>query len=342
MIEKMETEKNKKRILTGDRPTGLLHLGHYVGSLKNRVALQDKYETFIIIADLHTLTTKAKKEDIANLPENIRNQVLDYLAVGLDPKKCTIYLQSAISQVYQLNLIFQMLVTKERLERIPTLKDVMKDACIANPSAGLLTYPVLQAADILMVNADLVPVGKDQESHIELCREIAQKFNNYYGQVFNLPQALLGEEMTLPGIDGAEKMSKSANNAIYLSDSPEAVKEKVGKMYTDPKRIHAHTPGKVAGNPVFIYHEIFNADKTEVEELKNRYVKGLVGDVEVKEKLAKAINDFLQPIREKRKYYKNKPGLVEEIIKQGVEKTRKEAEKVLSAAGKAMGINLPG
>jgi tryptophanyl-tRNA synthetase len=328
-----------KRILTGDRPTGKLHLGHFVGSLKNRVKLQDEYEVFLIVADLHTLTTKSSKDDIAKLEENIKSQVLDYLSAGIDPKKTTIYLQSQVQAVYELSLLFSMLVTKERLERIPTLKDVMRDAHIANPSLGLLGYPVLQSADILMVNADLVPVGKDQESHIEITREIARKFNSNYGQFFNEPEALIGEVATLPGIDGSQKMSKSADNAIYLSDSEEEVNKKVKSMYTDPSRIHPTDPGKVEGNPVFIYHDAFNENKEEVKDLKERYSKGQVGDVEVKEKLAKAINKFLNPIRSKRAELEKDDKLVSDILTSGTEKASKVALGVLKEAKERMGLN---
>lgn len=327
-----------KAILTGDRPTGRLHLGHYVGSLQNRVKYQDEYETFIIIADLHTLTTKSSKEDIANLEKNIQSQVLDYLSVGIDPEKATIYLQSKIDAVYKLNLLFSMLVTKERLERIPTLKDVMKDAHIANPSLGLLGYPVLQAADILMVNADLVPVGKDQESHIEITREIAKRFNSNYGVLFNEPEALIGEAGTLPGTDGSTKMSKSAGNCIYLTDSADEVKSKVMKMYTDPTRIKATDPGKVEGNPVFAYHDQFNSNKTEVEDLKNRYRAGTVGDIEVKEKLVVALNAFLDPIRARRAEFESKEGYVEKIIAEGSQKTAAVADKIVAEAYSKAGL----
>ena len=220
-----------KRILTGDRPTGKLHLGHYVGSLKNRVALQEEYETFILIADYHALTTKPSKKDIQEFDQNIKEMVLDYLAVGLDPEKVTFYRQSAVPEVAELFLIFLMLVTVPRAQRIPTLKEVMRDLKISQPTMGLLSYPILQAADILLVKGELVPVGKDQESHLELAREIARAFNKAYGQVFPEPKALIGETAVLPGIDGQAKMSKSLGNAIYLSDSETEVTKKVMKMY---------------------------------------------------------------------------------------------------------------
>ncbi len=338
----------KKRILTGDRPTGKLHIGHYVGSLKNRVRLQNEYECFFIIADLHTLTTAPEKEKLEKLPENIREMVLDYLAVGIDPEKSTIYVQSQVPEVTYLSLLFSMLVSVPRAQRVPTLKEVMRDLQIEKPSLGLLTYPVLQAADILMVRADLVPVGKDQQSHVEITREIARKFNSLYpsprrneagGNVFPEPEPLIGDVPTLVGVDGNAKMSKSLDNCIYLSDEPEVVKEKVMGMYTDPNRVHADDPGKVEGNTVFIYHDAFNEDKEEVAELKARYKKGKVGDVEVKEKLAWAINKFLDPIRTRRKNYENQPELIEEILTEGTKKAKKEAAETLEIAKEAMGLD---
>jgi len=326
--------------LTGDRPTGRLHLGHYVGSLANRVKLQDKYECFFIIADLHTLTTKTGKQAAKELKENVRQQVLDYLSVGIDPEKSVIYLQSQVEEVAFFSLLFSMLVTVPRCQRVPTLKEVMRSLKIAQPSLGLLTYPVLQAADILMVKADLVPVGKDQESHIELTREIARRFNEMYQPIFPEPETLIGEVPTLPGLDGKAKMSKSLDNAIYLSDDRETVEKKVMAMYTDPHRIHATDPGRVEGNPVFIYHRAFNADKEEVVELEKRYRKGKVGDVEVKTRLARAINDFLDPIRARRARWEGKENLIREIISQGNQKARQEARKTLDEIKELMGLTL--
>lgn len=328
-----------KRILTGDRPTGKLHLGHYVGTLKNRVKLQHDYEMFLIIADLHMLTTRIEKDKLADLKDNIKNLVLDYLSVGIDPKKAIIYQQSQIPEVTELFTIFSMLISVPRLQRVPTLKEVMTDLHIETASLGLLSYPVLQAADILMVRANLVPVGKDQASHLEVTREIAGRFNSLYGEVLPIPETLIGEVPTLPGIDGKAKMSKSLDNAIYLSDSEEIVKQKVMKMYTDPKRIHASDPGTVEGNPVFIYHSAFNTDKGEVEELKKKYREGTVSDVEVKEKLAIALNKFLEPIREKRQEFEKTPGIVEEIITSGTKIAREEASATLQKVKEAMGLS---
>jgi tryptophanyl-tRNA synthetase len=329
----------RKRILTGDRPTGRLHLGHYVGSLKNRVRLQDEYECFFIIADLHTLTTKPSPENIAGLAENSRQMVLDYLACGIDPAKSVIYLQSAVHEVYELNLLFEMLVTVPRLQRVPSLKDMAKSANLTEMPLGLLGYPVLQAADILLPKAHLVPVGKDNESHVELTREIARRFNNLYGEVFPVPDVLVGEVPSLVGTDGEAKMSKSLGNAIMLSDDAKSVEKKVMSMYTDPNRVRADIPGKVEGNPVFIYHEIFNPNTEEVADLKERYRKGRVGDVEVKEKLARALNLFLEPLRERRSGFEARKGYVDEVIYDGTLIMRGEAKKTLDEAKKAMGLS---
>jgi tryptophanyl-tRNA synthetase len=327
----------QKRILTGDRPTGKLHLGHWVGSLKNRVRLQEEYECFFIIADYHILTTRL--DNLHEIEQNIRDLVLDYLAVGIDPERSTIYLQSLVPEVTELHLLFSMLTTVPRLQRVPTLKEVMRSLQIETASYGLLGYPVLQAADILMVRADLVPVGKDQASHLELTREIASRFNHLYGPVFPLPETLVGEVPTLVGTDGKHKMSKSLNNAIFLSDDPATVERRVMSMYTDPTRIRATDPGHVKGNPVFIYHDIFNPNVEEVNDLKKRYRAGRVGDVEVKKKLAAALNAFLDPIRQRRAEFAARSGLVEEIIHAGSARARREAAETLRLAREAMGLN---
>lgn len=331
-----------KRILTGDRPTGKLHLGHFAGSLQNRVKLQDEYETFLIVADLHTLTTKPSKEDTAKLSENIKDQVLDYLSVGIDPNKVSIYIQSAIPEVAELAVIFGMLTTVPRLNRIPDLKEVMQNAHITTPSYGLLGYPVLQAADILMVRANLVPVGKDQASHLEVTKEIARDFNRTYGETLPIPEALIPKDTPLlPGLDGLKKMSKSAGNDIKLSDPDDVVEKKVMSMYTDPNRIHPTDPGKVEGNPVFIYLDAFgkDADKPQIDEYKDRYQKGQVGDVEVKKFLVKVLNEFLDPIRQRRQEYENQPELIEKILKEGTAKVREEAQKTLEEVKKAMKLD---
>jgi tryptophanyl-tRNA synthetase len=330
----------KKRILTGDRPTGKLHLGHYVGSLANRVQLQDEYECYFIIADLHMLTTRPEKEAIAELQRNVREMVLDYLAAGIDPARSTIYLQSGAHAVYEMNLFFEMLVTLPRLSRLPSIKEMARAARFDDEAIpfGLVGYPVLQAADILMPRAHLVPVGRDNEAHVEITREIARRFNRLYDEVFPVPDALIGDVPTLVGTDGQAKMSKSLDNAIFLSDDARTVEKKVRGMYTDPNRIRADIPGTVEGNPVFIYHEIFNPNKAEVQDLQDRYRAGKVGDVEVKNKLARAINGFLDPLRERRAYYEGQPGLVEEIIYDGTARANEIGGETLTLMKKAMGL----
>ena len=326
------------RILTGDRPTGRMHLGHYVGTLANRVRLQDAYECFFLVADLHMLTTRTELERLRQTGENIRHVVLDNLSVGIDPEKSTYFLQSMVPAISEIALIFGMLTTVPRLQRVPTLKEVMQDLHIEQPSYGLLGYPVLMAADILCVRADLVPVGKDQASHLEVTREIARRFNTLYGEVLPEPETLIGDVPTLVGIDGQAIMSKSLDNAIYLSDDARTVEEKVRRMYTDPNRVRADVPGRVEGNPVFIYHDAFNPNVDEVNDLKERYRQGKVGDVEVKRKLAAAINAFLEPIRERRAQYERNPRIVEEILAAGSARARVEADETLNRMKEAMGL----
>jgi tryptophanyl-tRNA synthetase len=328
----------RKRILTGDRPTGKLHLGHYVGSLRNRVRLQDEYECFFIIADLHTLTTKPEKESIEALADNVRSAALDYLACGIDPAKSVIYLQSAVPEVCELAILFDNLITVPRLSRVPSLKEMAQGAGIEEMPFGLLGYPVLQAGDILMPRAHLVPVGKDNVAHVEVTREIARRFNFLYGETFPVPDVLVSEVGSLVGTDGNAKMSKSLGNAIYLSDDAKTVAKKVMGMYTDPKRVSADIPGTVEGNPVFDYHDAFNADRAEVEELKARYRAGKVGDVEVKERLIASLNAFLDPIRERRAKYESQSGLADEVVYDGTMRMREEARATLAVALKAMGL----
>jgi tryptophanyl-tRNA synthetase len=265
--------------------------------------------------------------------------VLDYLACGIDPSISVIYLQSAVHEVYEMNLFFEMMVTVPRLQRIPSLKEMAQTAHLNEMPYGLLGYPVLQAADILMPRAHLVPVGKDNEAHVEITREIARRFNYLYGEVFPVPDVMVGDVPTLVGIDGNTKMSKSLNNAILLSDDAKTVRKKVFSMYTDPNRVRADIPGTVEGNPVFIYHDIFNPNSAEVEELKERYRNGKVGDVEVKEKLVGALNSFLTPIRDKRQEYEERTGFVDEVIVNGTLRMREEAKETLTVMKKAMGMS---
>jgi tryptophanyl-tRNA synthetase len=328
----------RKRLLTGDRPTGKLHLGHYVGSIANRVRLQDEYECFFLIADLHMLTTQNSKEDIFDIRNNAVEMVTDYLSCGIDPSKSTIYLQSPIRAVYEINLIFEMLVSVPRLSRLPSLKDMARAAHLNEMPFGLLGYPVLQAADIITPRAHLVPVGKDNESHVEITRELARRFNFLYGEVLPVPDVMVGDVPTLVGTDGQAKMSKSLGNAIMLSDDAQSVKKKVHSMYTDPKRIRADIPGTVEGNPVFDYHDVFNPNKAEVAGLKERYRQGKVGDVEVKDKLTTAINNFLDPIRERRTKIEADKGLVEQVLYEGTARTSKVADETVMMMRKAMGL----
>ena len=336
-----DSDSPRRRILTGDRPTGRLHLGHLVGSLNNRVRLQDEYETILIVADLHMLTTRQTKADIEEITENARGLVLDYLAAGIDPEKVTIYLQSAIPEVYELNTLLENFVTVNRLSRLPSLKEMAKNANIDEESMplGLLGYPVLQAADILLPRAHLVPVGKDNLAHVEITREIARRFNGLYGDVFPEPEALVGEVPTLVGTDNKGKMSKSAGNAIMLSDDAKMVEKRVRAMYTDPARVRADIPGTVEGNPVFAYHDQFNERRDEVEDLKSRYRTGSVGDAEVKEKLAAALNRYLDPIRARMTKYAGDAGLVDEILFNGTERMRAIAQATMREVRKAMGLD---
>jgi tryptophanyl-tRNA synthetase len=329
---------DKKRILTGDRPTGRMHLGHFVGSLKNRVKLQDSYDQFVMIADVQALTDNF--EDPEKVRNNIKEVLLDYLAVGIDPTKTTILIQSMIPEIAELTIFYLNLVTLERVLRNPTVKDEIKQKGFGQQiPAGFAMYPVSQAADITAFNASLVPVGEDQLPMIEQTREIVRKFNSLYGEVFVEPEALIGEVKRLPGIDGNAKMGKSLGNAIYLSDSEEELKKKVMSMYTDPARIHPTDPGKVEGNPVFIYHDVFNPDKAEVEDLKKRYKEGKVGDIEVKEKLFVALNSFLTPIREKRKEFEGKDDTLDQILIDGTAKAREVAKETMRKVRHAMKID---
>lgn len=325
-----------QRLLTGDRPTGKLHLGHYVGTLKNRVLYQYAYESFFLVADLHMLTTKNAPESIRQVDANARQLVLDAVAAGIDPQAVTFYLQSGVHEIHEVYTLLQNLVTVSRLERLPSLKDMARDAAIEMPY-GLLGYPVLQAADILCVRAHYVPIGKDNLAHVEITREIARRFNYLYGEVFPIPEGEVGEVPTLVGTDGQSKMSKSLNNAIFLSDSAQEVERKVRAMYTDPNRVRSDIPGTVEGNPVFMYHDAFNPNRAEVEDLKERYRAGQVGDVEVKEKLAAAINRLLDPMRERRARY-DEPGLIEAILYEGTRRVCQETQQTLYAMRKAMGL----
>lgn len=313
-----------------------MHLGHYVGSLKNRVKLQDEYDQYILVADVQALTDNFDNPQKVN--KNLKELVYDYLSVGIDPQKTTIFVQSLIPQIAELTVFYMNLVTLERVLRNPTVKSEIKEKGFEKSlPAGFAMYPVSQAADITCVNADLVPVGEDQLPMIEQTREIVRKFNSLYGEVFVEPEALVGEVRRLPGIDGNSKMGKSLGNAIYLSDDYEAVIKKVMSMYTDPNRLHPTDPGDPEGNPVFVYHEAFNPDKAEVEDFKNRYREGKVGDVEIKKRLSEVINEFLDPIREKRAGISSEE--VNTVLKEGTEKTKQTASEIMAKVRSAMQID---
>ncbi|MGF1505927.1 MAG: tryptophan--tRNA ligase [Anaerolineae bacterium] len=332
----------KGRILTGDRPTGKLHLGHYVGTLQNRVKLQDEYELFLLVADYHTLTTAPEKVDVEATRQYALDVVIDNYSAGVDPEKAVHYLQSDVPETAELTLLFSMLTTVPRLQRIPSLKDVMADLHITEPSSGLLNYPVLQAADILIVKGNLVPVGKDQASHIELTREIARRFNHRFAEVFPEPEAMIPDDAaTLVGLDGKAKASKSLGNAIMLSDDPDTVHQKVMSMYTDPNRLRKTDPGTVEGNPLFIYHDLFNPDTEQLAEFKDRYRKGQIGDVECKKVLSEKINAFLDPLRERRRVLEERPDDVIDILRSGAQRARPIAQETLAQAREAMGLSSP-
>jgi tryptophanyl-tRNA synthetase len=332
------TSGRAPRMLTGDRPTGRLHLGHYAGSLANRVRLNAEYESFFIVADLHMLTTRNSREDIAAVGQRARDMVLDSLAAGLEPDRSVFFLQSAVPEIAQIALLLASLVTVPRLERIPSLKDMARDVGMEEMPFALLGYPVLQAADILAVRAAVVPVGRDNAAHVEVAREIARRFNHRYGPVFPVPALVPSDVPLLPGTDGRGKMSKSLGNAIYLSDPPAEVRRKVMRMYTDPRRTSPDIPGEVEGNPVFAYLDAFGDRPDEIADLKRRYRQGGVGDVEVKHVLAAALERFLTPVAERRARFAADPGLVAGLILDGIERTRHEARQTLAAMREAMGF----
>jgi tryptophanyl-tRNA synthetase len=331
----------KKIILTGDRPTGKLHIGHYIGSLKNRVALQESglYESFIMIADQQALTDNARN------PEKIRNSLrevaLDYLAVGINPSKSNIFIQSQIPELNELTMHYLNLVTLSRLERNPTVKQEIKQKNFENSiPAGFLIYPVSQAADITAFKADTVPVGEDQLPMIEQTREIVRSFNSIYGDVLVEPEAVLPSSNAgrLPGTDGKAKMSKSIGNCIYLSDDADTIKKKVMSMYTDPNHIRVEDPGQVDGNTVFTYLDVFATDKNAVEEMKEHYKRGGLGDVKVKRYLNEVLQAELEPIRNRRIEFEKDIDAVYKMLKDGSDKAREVAANTLREVREAIGL----
>ena len=323
-----------KRILTGHRPTGPRHIGHLVGTLQSWAELQYKYQCFFLVADLHVLTTDHIHPE--RIRANTLEMVLDWLAAGIDPNQATLVLQSAIPEHTQLSVLLSMLVTVARLERVPSYKDQIRELGLT-PSLGFLTYPVLQASDILLYQANTVPVGEDQLPHLELARELARRFNQLYGERFPEPQPLLSSHPRLPGIDN-RTMHASYGNAIYLKDSPETTTQKVMGMYTDPTRLRATDPGHVEGNPVFEYLEIFAPNPEEVAELKTRYQTGKIGDVALKQRLAQVLNEYLAPIRERRAVLASRPDQVLEMLQSGTARARPIARATLEAAQARMGL----
>lgn len=341
----------KHNLLTGDRPTGRLHLGHYVGSLINRIELQesDKYKQFVFIADTQALTDNARNPK--KVKDNVIQVALDYLSVGIDPKKTTIFIQSLIPELCELNMYYLNLVTVSRLERNPTVKEEINQKHFDKSiPAGFLTYPVSQTADITAFNAKYVPVGEDQVPVIEQAREIVHTFNNLYGDVLTMPEAILPKNdicKRLPGTDGLAKMSKSLHNCIYLSDNSADVKKRVMEMYTDPDHLKVENPGKVEGNTVFMYLNAFCniehftkylPDYKNLDELKEHYKKGGLGDVKVKMFLYNILEELLIPIREKRKYYEEHLDEVYKILEDGSNEARKVAADTLKRVRRAIGI----
>jgi tryptophanyl-tRNA synthetase len=333
---------SKKRILTGIRPTGALHLGHYAGALENWVRLQDEYECFFLIADYQV---SDYADDIDTVRQAVFEIATDWLAVGLDPERSHFVIESLVPEHAELTVWLSWYVGLGRLQRNPTLKAEMDELESRSRDAvpvAFFTYPVMQVANILMPKANLVPTGEDQAPHVEMTREVARRFNRLFGEVFPEPDGLVGRVPRLVGVDGQAKMSKSLNNAIYLKDDAETVTQKVMRMFTDPTRIHATDPGHVEGNPVFMYHDAFNPDKAEVQDLKERYVVGKVGDVEVKQKLARALNALMAPIRERRARFEAQPALVREALASGSGYAKRVAEQTMSEVRAALRLNYLG
>lgn len=345
---------SKQIVLTGDRPTGKLHLGHFVGSIQNRIELQSKHDTvFYMVADVQALTDNAENPD--KVRNNVLEVVLDNLACGVDPSKTIFFIQSQVPEIAELTVFFLNLTTVSRLAQNPTIKTEMaqkgyrltgndtqvaehSDTEIKNVPAGFLCYPVSQTADILAFKANVIPVGEDQLPVIEQANEIGHKFNTLYGEIFPKITPVVSTASRLVGIDGGAKMSKSLNNAIYLSDTPETIEQKVMQMYTDPNHIRVEDPGNVEGNVVFQYLDIFDTDKEEVASLKAQYQKGGLGDVVIKKRLIAILQDLINPIREQREYLAKDPKQIMDILEKGTARAREYAKETLAEAKRAMKI----
>ena len=326
----------RKRILTGIRPTGALHLGHYAGALENWLDLQDSYDCNFLIADYQV---SDYANDIAHIRKSVWEVALDWLAIGLNPESSNFVIESLVPEHTELTTWLSWFLPLGLLQRNPTLKAEMENFGKKSVPLAFFSYPVMQIANILMPRAHLVPVGEDQLPHIEMTREIARRFNRQFSEIFPEPDGLVGRVPRLVGIDGQAKMSKSLNNAIYLSDDEDTVNDKVRQMYTDPTRIRATDPGHVEGNPVFMYHDAFNQDTEEIKDLKERYLLGKVGDVEVKQKLAKSLNIFLNPIRERRAHFEKNHEMVREALELGTLRARDQAQTTMELVRDALDLD---
>ena len=319
------------------RPTGKLHLGHLVGALQNWDKLQAEYDCFYFVADWHALTSGYA--DTSEVVSSAIDNVADWIGAGVDPERSTLFVQSMVPEHAELYLLLQMVTPIPWLERVPTYKEQIEQLADKDLSSiGFLGYPLLQTADVIIYNAHFVPVGDDQVPHLELSREVVRRFHNFYGDVFVEPQPLLTPTPRLPGLDN-RKMSKSYGNTIDLSDTAETIQKKIRSMYTDPKRVRADIPGTVEGNPVFIYHDAFNPNRGEVEDLKARYREGKVGDVEVKTKLSNAVNAMLEPIRERREAALARPGYLRELLVEGSRKAQGVAQQTMERVRSAVKLN---
>jgi tryptophanyl-tRNA synthetase len=323
-----------KRVVSGMRPTGKLHLGHLVGALQNWDALQAEYDCFYFVADWHALTSNFA--ETGEIVGSAIDNVADWIGAGVNPERSTLFVQSMVPEHAELYLLLQMVTPIPWLERVPSYKEQIEQLSEKDLSSiGFLGYPLLQTADVIIYDAHFVPVGDDQVPHLELSREVVRRFHNVFGEVFVEPQALLTPTPRLPGLDN-RKMSKSYGNTIDLSDDADTVKKKIRSMYTDPKRVRADIPGTVEGNPVFVYHDAFNPNRAEVDDLKARYREGTVGDVEVKTKLATAVNAMLDPIRERRAAALSRPGYIRDVLVEGSRKAQAIAQQTMERVRSAV------